>query len=206
MTTLHSSGSSSEDGAVPRFLIYGLIDPRTRLIRYVGQSSVGMQRPKQHRRPSNHCYCGHWIRALQRQGLIYEIAVLEVLQNESGLNQAEKWWIAYGRACGWPLTNLTEGGALSPEARRKIEARAAARLGASAIRYTAEQLAEFAATRKAREVSHALAVRTADEISVGCFQLFAQGEDLRSVVIKLKVVPETVTALYRRWLREHERR
>jgi hypothetical protein len=40
------------------------------------------------------------------------------------LNTAERWWIAFGRACGWPLTNSTDGGqehvTLSDEVRQHI--------------------------------------------------------------------------------------
>jgi hypothetical protein len=98
-------------------LIYGLIDPRTRLIRYVGLTSRGARRPKEHGRLScPDTYCRRWIRELQKLGLDYEITVLEVLTNTDQLNQAERWWIAFGRACGWPLTNLTNGGGLSEEA------------------------------------------------------------------------------------------
>lgn len=37
-----------------RNLIYGLIDPRTRLIRYVGLSATGMVRPRKHRNKTRH--------------------------------------------------------------------------------------------------------------------------------------------------------
>ena len=44
------------------------------------------------------------------------------------LEAVERWWIAYGRALGWPLTNLTAGGEgsagrpVSPETRAKMRA------------------------------------------------------------------------------------
>lgn len=43
-------------------------------------------------------------------GLSYEIAVLDIRDSADGLNEAERWWIAYGRASGWDLTNHTDGG------------------------------------------------------------------------------------------------
>ncbi len=52
----------------------------------------------------------NWIRSLLAEGLDYEIAVLETAEAEEMLPQLERWWIAYGRASGWPLTNLTDGG------------------------------------------------------------------------------------------------
>ena len=107
--------------SVSQFLIYGLIDPTTHLIRYVGLSSSGLRRPREHRRPScPNSHCRHWVRQLQNVGLDYDIAVLEVVSNQGELPAAERWWIAYGRACGWPLTNLTAGGAPSTETLLKL--------------------------------------------------------------------------------------
>ena len=55
-------------------------------------------------------YCENWIRALLANGLDYEIAVLDVSSYKDALSTLERFWIAYGRACGWPLTNATDGG------------------------------------------------------------------------------------------------
>lgn len=93
------------------FIIYGLIDPRTLLVRYVGKSESGMSRPRSHRglaRTGRHC--ASWIRALIAAGFSYDIAVLEELPSRDVLEESERWWIAFGRASGWPLTNLTDGG------------------------------------------------------------------------------------------------
>jgi len=100
-------------------LIYGLIDPRTRLIRYIGMSSTGASRPRHHACPSQLRQNSHrasWIRNLLRSGRLYEIVVLEVLPNANDLDEAECWWIAFGKACGWLLTNAQDGGAPSIEA------------------------------------------------------------------------------------------
>lgn len=98
--------------AVTKFLIYGLVDPRTKLVRYVGKSSSGLTRPRSHLCPSNlahRTYSARWIKSLLALGLRYEIVVLETPHKEI-LSDTERWWIAYGRASGWPLTNLTDGG------------------------------------------------------------------------------------------------
>lgn len=113
----------------PTCLIYGLIDPITLLIRYVGLTSTGTKRPTHHRRAScPDTYCRRWVTSLQRLGLDYEIVTLEVVDEEKRLAETERWWIAYGRACGWPLTNLTEGGGPSEvalaERRRRKDAKA----------------------------------------------------------------------------------
>lgn len=93
-----------------RNIVYGLVDPRTSLVRYVGRSSNGMQRPKHHRHQLRKDYRSNWIRELKQHGLSYGIAVLEEYTSPDALGEAERWWIAYGRMSGWPLTNLTDGG------------------------------------------------------------------------------------------------
>lgn len=96
-----------------RFLIYGCIDPRTRLIRYIGRSSSGLSHPRSYTSPcmlKDSTHRSRWIRQLLRQGLVYEVVVLEEVRDSSGLNAAERWWIAYGRLATWPLVNHTAGG------------------------------------------------------------------------------------------------
>lgn len=95
------------------FLIYALVDPRTLLVRYVGKSTRGLKRARQHMQPSQLqkvAYRSAWLRSLVACGLECTIVVLEHLDNASALVDAECFWIAYGRASGWPLTNLTDGG------------------------------------------------------------------------------------------------
>jgi hypothetical protein len=93
-------------------IVYGLIDPRTRLIFYIGLSSRGLKRPREHRHTArgSEFNCQKLVKDLQKEGLIYEITVLEELQNASDLPTVERWWIAYGKCSGWPLTNCTKGG------------------------------------------------------------------------------------------------
>lgn len=103
---------------VSRFLIYGLRDPRTREIRYVGRSSSGLQRPRTHMTPGAlrrfaHLHVTAWIRELLGLGLRPEIVVLQVLDRGVNdlLNEAEKYWISVGRAAlGHRFTNMTNGG------------------------------------------------------------------------------------------------
>lgn len=105
------------------------------MVHYVGASVVGLIRPKSHRRygnrrgkrgsPQNPKNC--WLNDLiEGASLDYEIVVLEEVpepnvrdpspcwknhaRNPSRINEAERWWIALGRAFGWPLTNDTDGG------------------------------------------------------------------------------------------------
>lgn len=116
--------------SAPRYFIYGLRDPRNGEIRYVGQTSQGMRRPRLHGteynvRKYSRLYVVRWIKKLQEVGVIYEIVVLQSLdepitrqngqnsQNDKKklLDKAERFWISLGRrALGDRFTNGTDGG------------------------------------------------------------------------------------------------
>lgn len=102
------------------YLVYGLIDPETKLLRYVGKSSVGIRRA--HQKHSAHCE--NWRQTLIQRGEKPEVIIIEDLQDDvSMLNEREKFWIAHHRSLGTPLTNLTVGGdgyVLNPEHRAKL--------------------------------------------------------------------------------------
>lgn len=97
-----------------RFLVYALTDPRSDAVRYIGKSCTGLRRPAQHGRPAalsqDHTHKGNWIRGLVAEGLSYGIVALECSSNEEAVAGAERRWIARGRAEGWPLTNICDGG------------------------------------------------------------------------------------------------
>jgi len=122
-----------------KYLVYALVDPRTLLVRYVGKSSCGLKRPRYHKSSKRHSYCMNWVRSLQAAGFEYSIVVLEECTLET-LSSSERWWIAYGRVCGWPLTNLTDGGegavglVKTPEHRAKLGIAMAARMARPEIR------------------------------------------------------------------------
>lgn len=101
-------------------LIYGLVDPETNELRYVGKSSNGIIRA--HRRHS--CHCENWRQSLKRRGMRPIVITIENLDEYNDtLNERERFWIEYHRSQGAPLTNLTVGGdgyVLSPEHRAKL--------------------------------------------------------------------------------------
>lgn len=149
-----------------KYLIYALLDPRTKCIRYVGKSSSGLQRPKAHGYPSrvstSRTHRGNWIRSLLEQGLMYEIVILETLSSGDLLEEAERRWIAQCRNDGCNLTNATDGGEGAPgrkcadETRKKIGAANAARLN------TPEARAKGAASRKGKKLSPERAEKLAE--------------------------------------------
>lgn len=120
-----------------KYLIYGLIDPRNGYLRYVGKSATGMVRTRHHGLP---CFLkrdkghkGAWIRQLQKEGLTYEVLVIEEFDSEAPLAEAEMWNIAYFKSLGCDLVNLTAGGE-----------------GASGYRHTAECKLRMSALSKGR--------------------------------------------------------
>lgn len=113
-----------------KFIIYGLIDPTTEEVRYIGKSSSGLVRARAHLKPSqlnsnSNRHKNNWLSAAKKSGKI-EILIFEQLDLEVQLNEAEKKWIAYARSVGWRLTNIKEGGIggpLSIETRQRISER-----------------------------------------------------------------------------------
>lgn len=94
-------------------MIYGLRDPRTLEVRYIGQTCRGFVRPRVHSwyaRKGENSYKARWIRSLQKIGLKPDIVVLEETTKEQ-LDAREIWWIAKYRATG-RLTNLSAGGGI----------------------------------------------------------------------------------------------
>lgn len=111
------------------------------MVRYVGQSAIGLARPRQHNLPSQKRHNATkvaWIAEMAAAGIEYEIVILEEIAkpgtvanscwwwtglNPTALNDAERWWIAYGKMLGWPLTNGNAGGVGGPGGRRSSETR-----------------------------------------------------------------------------------
>ena len=140
------------------FLIYGLIDPCTRLIRYVGKSCTGMRRPKKNRLLAPNSvgpYCENWIRSLLVKGLDYEVVVLDTSGDNETLSALERFWIAYGRCCHWPLTNLTDGGeGRSPGFTASAETRAKMSASRKGRKHSEVARAKMSASRRAFYVEH----------------------------------------------------
>lgn len=102
-----------------KYLIYLIKDPRNNNPIYVGQSCQGFKRPLDHFKPfslkKKHPLYS-WIRKMFKIGHDRNM-MLEILQDfpqsefvREVLDQSEMDWIAYFRACGFKLKNLTDGG------------------------------------------------------------------------------------------------
>lgn len=117
---------------MPQYLIYGLVDPTTNQLKYIGKSCYGLRRPMGHTTEGylkrEKTYKANWIRSLLQQALKPRIIILQEFQDPDILNEAEIFWIRYFKEMGCKLTNATNGGGgslgskrfFSIETRRKM--------------------------------------------------------------------------------------
>jgi hypothetical protein len=126
--------------------------------------------------------------------------VLEVVAAATELAEAERWWIAFGRACGWPLTNHTDGGGPSPaaivELRRKQVERDTAASAYIRAWYSPEDIE-----------AHRQRLGIPAEIERRCLQFFddhftykRRDKIVDDVVAGVCVTRQTAMQLYARWL------
>jgi len=104
----------SKETTSSRFIVYALHHPDSDHV-YIGLSTKGMKRPRQHGLPYFLRKCAHlpktkWIKALRERGLEPDVVVLEECSSKSELNEAERFHILYLRSIGMRLLNLTDGG------------------------------------------------------------------------------------------------
>jgi hypothetical protein len=94
-----------------KVFIYGLVDPRTNLIRYIGWTPNAKIRYGKHinesKRETNHK--ANWIKQLLSLNLKPALIILDEVSVEDW-SLAESAWILYGLEQDWPLTNMTLGG------------------------------------------------------------------------------------------------
>lgn len=118
-------------------IIYGLVDPRTDEVRYIGKSTTGLSRAEKHSLPAEiaraRTHKTNWLASLQRRGLTPEIVILEETSKAASARR-EICWIADAALMGWRLTNATPGGEGRPgprsaQFRRRMSAAAVERGG-----------------------------------------------------------------------------
>lgn len=94
-------------------LIYILIDPFTQENRYVGKSTSGLSRPKQHfkaKELKGTTHKANWVKSVMAKGKLPIIYVIEEFDTKEELEEAEQFWIANFKFLGCNLTNATLGG------------------------------------------------------------------------------------------------
>ena len=143
-------------------VIYGLHDPHTGLIRYIGQTTTTVeQRLRSHLAPSSlnrHSYVYRWLRGLVGRGLRPTTSIIAEAQDQPELDRLEIEHIAAARDRGECLTNLSDGGGgpfgriVSPETREKI---AAKQRGVPRAKHTDEWRKLMSAKMKGRRTNTA---------------------------------------------------
>ena len=107
-----------------RKIIYGLIDPRDSQLKYIGKSVSGINRPRQHTKPSNlnrDTPKINWIKELLSLNIKPEIIIIEECCSNEELNEYEDFWIEYFKYIGADLTNSCWGGKGTPGYKHKKE-------------------------------------------------------------------------------------
>lgn len=100
---------------IKKYVVYGLVDPRTNEIRYVGKTRQLLKnRLKKHyedaSNPQNIRHKAQWFRVLKQNGLRPSVKILQKCADNEKACAAEIWWISHLKSTGVDLTNLTSGG------------------------------------------------------------------------------------------------
>lgn len=97
--------------------VYGLLDPDTKQLRYIGQTSVGIKRLKYHYYECNKLNKNtgfksaskHWISSLRKNNKCFDVVYLEYCSTKE-LNDVEIFYINYFKYLGVDLLNHQPGG------------------------------------------------------------------------------------------------
>lgn len=96
-----------------RYIIYGLSEPDTGFLRYVGLTTRSLQARFQGHWSTRNCLKTHtasWLNSLDFRGLKPIIETIDSFDSIEELFEAEAWYIEYFRSLGCNLTNLVPGG------------------------------------------------------------------------------------------------
>lgn len=117
------------------WIIYGLCEPETLEVRYVGFTSQGQKkRMKEHNkdvRDGERSYKANWMRSLWAKGLKPAMTVLEEGFGP-GWQECEAKWIAHYRSLNDRLTNFSDGGDGCPGVQHTEETKAKMSVAAKA--------------------------------------------------------------------------
>lgn len=105
-------------------VIYGLVDPITNELRYIGKAKNALDRFHEHMRPRNlvaRTHKNNWLNSLVAQGLKPELIIIEECPDMFSMDEAEDFWIQYYKSIGARLTNSCNGGKGTPGFRHREE-------------------------------------------------------------------------------------
>jgi hypothetical protein len=110
----------------PYGIVYGLYDPVTGALRYIGQTTSSLAgRLSRHLSPSGlrrHLYVACWLRGLVQRGKVPKARVLHRAGTREELDRLEVTSIQAARAEGHRLTNLALGGRVNAGFKKSKEA------------------------------------------------------------------------------------
>lgn len=119
-------GFREEFGPGPWHYIYGLHDPRTMDLRYIGKSDRPAERLTNQMNEHADTYRCHWLGELRTLGLRPVQLIIDATPRGTDWQPAERAYIAAARAIGCRLTNGTDGGdgvpGLRPESLARMRA------------------------------------------------------------------------------------
>jgi hypothetical protein len=128
--------------------IYGLHDPRTGELRYIGKSDRPRERLQNQMNERADTHRCHWLNELRSLGLRPEQVIIDAVPADTDWQVVERSYIAAAREAGYRLTNGTAGGDgvvdLSDESRARIRAAWVGR------KHTPEALAKMSAASRGR--------------------------------------------------------
>lgn len=138
-----------------RVFIYGLKDPESGVIRYVGKTKNLKGRFWRHLHDNVKTHKGCWLNSLKRKDLV---PTLEILENclESEWVEREKFWIKHYKDLGNNLTNATEGGeggTRLPGSKLSVAHCQAISKGRKGIKFTEEHKAKIGLASKGRKLT-----------------------------------------------------
>lgn len=84
--------------------IYGLVDPLTHQVSYIGRTIDLYERFDAHLKDVAETLKAKWIKNLRVSGVSPVMIVLEEVDDEVGAIR-EAWWINFGVRVGWPISN-----------------------------------------------------------------------------------------------------
>ena len=90
--------------------IYGLADPESKEIRYIGKSERVNQRFKDHLNDKSKTHKVNWITSLRRRGFVPDLVILEEILGAVDWQAREIFWIKKAKELGCRLVNSTDGG------------------------------------------------------------------------------------------------
>ena len=135
------------------FIIYGLADPNTYQIRYIGLTRDPDRRRNEHcfsQHSPNHSYYSNWKKSLRSRNQFPLFVYLAEAPDLVSANRYEETWIKTARDCGVKLTNYRDGGCYfylprTPEWCRNISL---AKVGKPRAKHSKESIEKVAAQHR----------------------------------------------------------